>query len=58
MVDEVKMLGDTTLDDAEMQDCVRESMMSVSFDAPPGDGELTVVYPILFSPDEPDAAGD
>jgi hypothetical protein len=55
VVDEVKLLDGTTLDDAEMQTCVRESMMSVSFDAPPGDGELTVIYPIEFSPDEPEA---
>lgn len=37
VVDDAKMTEDTTLDDAEMQTCVRESMMSVSFDAPPGD---------------------
>jgi hypothetical protein len=58
VVDEVKILGDTTLDDAEMQDCVRQSMMSVTFDAPPDDGALTVVYPILFSPDEPEGGSD
>jgi hypothetical protein len=54
VVDEVKLLGDTTLDDPGVQTCVKESMMAVSFDAPPGDGELTVIYPLLFSPDEPD----
>lgn len=54
VVDEVKLLGDTTLDDPGVQTCVKESMMAVSFDAPPDDGALTVVYPILFSPDEPD----
>ncbi|HEY1692080.1 MAG TPA: AgmX/PglI C-terminal domain-containing protein [Polyangiaceae bacterium] len=58
VVDEVKILGDTTLDDAAMQDCVRESMMSVSFDAPPEDGALTVVYPIDFSPDDPEGGAD
>jgi hypothetical protein len=58
VVDEVKMTSDTTLDDAELQTCVKESMMSVTFDAPPGDGELSVVYPIVFSSDEPDAGGD
>jgi hypothetical protein len=55
VVDETKILGDTTIADAEMQTCVRESMMSVSFDAPPDDGELTVVYPILFSPEDDEA---
>jgi ferric-dicitrate binding protein FerR (iron transport regulator) len=59
VVDEVQILGDTTLEDAEMQTCVKESMMSVTFDAPPDDGELTVVYPIVFSPDdEPDSGRD
>jgi hypothetical protein len=55
VVDEVKIMGDTTLDDPEMQTCVKESMMSVSFDAPPDDGKLSVVIPITFSPDEPDS---
>ena len=57
VVDEVKIMGDTTLDDPEMQTCVKESMMSVSFDAPPDDGKLSVVIPITFSPDEPDSGG-
>jgi hypothetical protein len=54
VVDEAKLVDGTTIDDREMQTCVRESMMSVSFDAPPHDGELTVVYPIEFAPDDPD----
>lgn len=54
VVDEAKLVDGTTIDDRDMQTCVRESMMSVSFDAPPQDGELTVVYPIEFSPDDPD----
>jgi hypothetical protein len=54
VVDETRLEEGTTITDREMQTCVRESMMSVSFDAPPGDGELTVVYPIEFSPDDPD----
>ena len=52
VVDEVRVLGDTTLDDAELQTCVRESMMAVTFDAPPDDEGMTVVYPLLFSPDD------
>jgi hypothetical protein len=54
VVDEARLVDGTTIDDREMQTCVRESMMSVSFDAPPQDGELTVVYPIEFAPDDPD----
>jgi hypothetical protein len=56
VVDETKLLDGTTLADPEMQTCVRESMMSVSFDAPPGDREVTVVYPIDFSPEDDDAS--
>jgi hypothetical protein len=55
VVDEAHMADDTTIADAEMQTCVRESMMSVSFDAPPNGGEVTVIYPIEFSPDDDDA---
>jgi hypothetical protein len=59
VVDEAKFLEGTTIDDPEFQTCVRESMMSVSFAAPPEDGSLTVTFPILFSPDEPEGgAGD
>jgi hypothetical protein len=58
VVDEARMTEETTIDDAEMQTCVRESMMSVSFDAPPGDQEITVVYPILFSPEDDEAGSE
>jgi hypothetical protein len=59
VVDEAKFLEGTTIDDREFQTCVRESMLSVSFAAPPDDGSLTVTYPITFSPDEPEGgAGD
>jgi hypothetical protein len=59
VVDEAKFLEGTTIDDREFQTCVRESMLSVSFAAPPNDGSLTVTYPIVFSPDEPEGgAGD
>jgi len=54
-VDDVKLGDGTTIDDKEMQTCLRESMMSVTFDAPPEGGEVTVVYPVLFSPEDDDA---
>ncbi len=48
-------LGDkTTIADTEMQTCMKESMMSVTFAAPPHGGEVTVTYPIVFSPEDPD----
>jgi len=55
VVDDVKLGDGTTIDDKEMQTCLRESMMSVTFDAPPEGGEVTVVYPVLFSPEDDDA---
>jgi hypothetical protein len=55
VVDDTRLEEGTTIADPEMQTCVRESMMSVSFDAPPEGGGLTVVYPIEFSPDDPDS---
>jgi hypothetical protein len=57
VVDEARLTDETTLDDAEMQTCVRESMMAVSFDAPPEDREITVIYPIVFSPEDDQDAG-
>jgi hypothetical protein len=48
-------IGDgTTIADRDFQTCVRESMMSVTFDAPPEGGEITVVYPIALSPEDDD----
>jgi hypothetical protein len=58
VVDDAKLTDETTLADPELQTCVRESMMAVSFDAPPNDGEITVVYPILFSPEDDEAGGE
>jgi hypothetical protein len=58
VVDEANVVDGTSIDDAEFRTCVTESMMSVTFDAPPNDGEVTVTYPIEFSPDDPDAGGD
>jgi hypothetical protein len=48
-------LGDAgTIQDPDFAECMAQSMMSVSFDAPPGDQEITVTYPISFSPDDDD----
>jgi hypothetical protein len=58
VVDAAKLTDATTLVDPELQTCVRESMMAVSFDAPPNDGEITVVYPILFSPEDDEAGSE
>jgi FecR protein len=54
VVDDLKTTPATTIDDTEMLTCMRESMMAVSFDAPPEGGSVTVVYPIVFSPGDDD----
>ena len=51
----MKLGPGSTLDDPEVLTCLRESMMSVTFDAPPEGGEVTVKYPIEFSPEDDDA---
>jgi hypothetical protein len=46
-------LGDASdLREHDFAECMTESMMSVTFNAPPGDREVTVTYPIVFSPDD------
>jgi hypothetical protein len=58
VVDDAKLTDETTISDPEFQTCVRESMMAVSFDAPPNDQEITVVYPIVFSPEDDEAGSE
>jgi len=58
VVDDAKLTDETTIADPELQTCVRESMMAVSFDAPPNDQEITVVYPIGFSPEDDEAGSE
>lgn len=52
-------LGDgSTLNDAEFDDCIRESMMTMTFPPPKGGGSVTVTYPVEFSAgDDDDDAG-
>ncbi len=53
VVDRVELGEDTTMDDPEFALCVRESMYSTIFEPPPaGTEETTVVYPIVFAPDD------
>jgi hypothetical protein len=54
VVSEATLGEGTTIDDPEMQTCMRESMMSITFAAPPHGGEVSVTYPIVFSPEDPD----
>ena len=51
VVDEVELGDGTTFEDEEIRLCLRESMYSVVFDAPPEDGQvITIGYPIEFAP--------
>ena len=42
----------STIADADMRECVKETMYSASFPAPPAGGEMHVTYPFLFAPSE------
>jgi hypothetical protein len=53
VVDEATIAADqSTLDNEFVRECIRESMMAVSFEAPPDGGRVLVTYPIRFAPDE------
>jgi hypothetical protein len=57
VVDNLTLGDGTTIDDTEMQTCMRESMLAVTFDAPPEGGEITITYPIEFTNEDDDAGG-
>jgi rRNA maturation protein Nop10 len=44
--------GDSGIADDKMTTCMRESLSTVSFRPPAHGGIVTVVYPIVFSPDD------
>ncbi len=46
---------DAGLDEAEFLTCMRESMMTVAFLRPEGEGRMTVRYPFRLRPDDEDA---
>jgi hypothetical protein len=56
IVEDADFAEESSIQDDEMRTCVRESLMTLTFDKPPtGGGYVTVKYPIEFAPDEPDA---
>lgn len=58
VVEDTGFAEESDLKDAEMETCVRESTMTLTFDKPPsGGGVVSVTYPVLFSPDD-DEEGD
>lgn len=42
---------ETTLDSEFLRECMRESVMAVTFDPPPNSGRVDITYPFIFSPD-------
>jgi hypothetical protein len=54
IVESAEIDPSSTLTDAELGYCLRESLLSVSFDPPPESGVVSVTYPFMFSPDGPD----
>lgn len=42
----------STLDSEFVRECVRESLMTVTFEPPPDGGRLVVSFPVRFAPDE------
>jgi hypothetical protein len=58
IVEDADFAEESDLKDTEMETCVRESLMTLTFDKPPaGGGKVTVKYPVMFSPgdEEPEA---
>ncbi len=45
--------GDGGMADEKMTTCMRESLSTLAFRPPAHGGTITVIYPVLFSPDEP-----
>jgi hypothetical protein len=59
VIDDADINDDSDLKDDQMETCVRESLMTLTFDKPPsGGGYVTVKYPILFSPGDDDGGTD
>jgi hypothetical protein len=56
VVEDAEFTEASDLKDAEMETCVRESLMTLTFDRQmEKGGYLSVTYPVLFSPEDEDA---
>jgi hypothetical protein len=51
VVDQANVGDASDMAEPDFVKCMTESMMSVTFDAPPGGGQVTVNYPFVFTPD-------
>jgi len=52
IVDDVVLDPTTEIEHADMIECMRESMMSMTFDPPQDGGTLRVTYPFVFEPSD------
>lgn len=52
IVEESTIGEESTLVSPFVQDCLRESMYTVTFDPPPDGGRIEVSYPLIFEPDD------
>jgi hypothetical protein len=52
VVDSANLLEESTLAESELSLCMRESMMSMSFEPPESGGMTTVRYPFVFRQDD------
>jgi hypothetical protein len=50
VVEEAEISDDSTLDNAFVRECMRESLMAVVFEPPEDGGRIEVSYPFLFEP--------
>ncbi len=54
LVESVDLLEDSDIQDAEMIECMRETLLSTIFPAPDGSGSTGVELSLRFAPDEPE----
>jgi hypothetical protein len=52
IVEEASLAKTSSLKDEKMETCIRESLLTLSFPPPAHDDVVTVVYPIVFSPED------
>ena len=55
IVEESRILDDSTLRHPVLDECVQETMYMAEFEDPPAGGRVTVRYPFLMSPSAGDA---
>ena len=51
IVEDATIAEESTLESAFVRECMRESLMAVSFDPPTDGGRVEVTYPFVFEPD-------